>query len=210
MRALAFTYNRTKKNKLATGWLFLVLAEHTEAYERSLCAAFDRHLLQLVLNAPTPAVKRHNKRRRRRQPLRRLNDLYERAGARKWLDARHAYASEKCGRLKEAAAFRLRWRQLAGARRRAAAVAAVWRRFARHDAAELPLQRCEQAARAMLIIALASVRTIYDYEAIKPDELNLSVGALVYVVRENDDGWHEGVLNGVTGLFPSTYCMREH
>ncbi|KAI6214779.1 hypothetical protein M3Y94_00308800 [Aphelenchoides besseyi] len=48
-------------------------------------------------------------------------------------------------------------------------------------------------------------RVLYDYDAVKPDELNLRVNSIVYVIRTNDDGWNEGVLNGVTGLFPSNY-----
>lgn len=52
---------------------------------------------------------------------------------------------------------------------------------------------------------LYRARVLYDYDALKADELNLRVGTIVYVVRRNDDGWHEGVLNGVTGLFPENY-----
>ena len=52
---------------------------------------------------------------------------------------------------------------------------------------------------------LYRARVVYDYEALKADELNLHIGAIVYVVRRNDDGWHEGILNGVTGLFPENY-----
>lgn len=48
-------------------------------------------------------------------------------------------------------------------------------------------------------------RVLYDYDALKADELNLRVGTIVHVVRKNTDGWHEGVLNGVTGLFPENY-----
>ncbi|KAI6176695.1 Abl-interactor 1 [Aphelenchoides bicaudatus] len=46
---------------------------------------------------------------------------------------------------------------------------------------------------------------IYDYDAQKNDELSLQVNDIVYVVRKNEDGWHEGILNGVTGLFPANY-----
>ncbi|XP_025084097.1 abl interactor 2-like [Pomacea canaliculata] len=51
---------------------------------------------------------------------------------------------------------------------------------------------------------------IYDYEADKEDELSFSENAVIYVIRKNDDGWWEGVMDGITGLFPSNYvepCM---
>ncbi|KAF8357160.1 abi-1 [Pristionchus pacificus] len=48
---------------------------------------------------------------------------------------------------------------------------------------------------------------LYDYEADKADELNLRANCIVYVVRKNEDGWYEGVLNGVTGLFPGNYVV---
>ncbi|EFO24129.1 abl-interactor 1 [Loa loa] len=46
---------------------------------------------------------------------------------------------------------------------------------------------------------------LYDYEAEKPDELTLRENCIVYVLRKNEDGWYEGVLNGCTGLFPGNY-----
>ncbi|XP_076820759.1 abl interactor 2-like isoform X3 [Clavelina lepadiformis] len=47
---------------------------------------------------------------------------------------------------------------------------------------------------------------IYDYSAENADELNLREDQEVYVVKKNDDGWYEGVLDGVTGLFPGNYA----
>lgn len=46
---------------------------------------------------------------------------------------------------------------------------------------------------------------IYDYTRDKDDELTFIEGAIIYVVKKNDDGWFEGVCNGVTGLFPGNY-----
>lgn len=46
---------------------------------------------------------------------------------------------------------------------------------------------------------------IYDYAKDKDDELTFMEGAIIYVVKKNDDGWFEGVCNGVTGLFPGNY-----
>ncbi|MFH4979035.1 hypothetical protein AB6A40_005744 [Gnathostoma spinigerum] len=49
---------------------------------------------------------------------------------------------------------------------------------------------------------------LYDYDAEKPDELTLRENNVVYVLRKNEDGWFEGVLNGCTGLFPGNYVQK--
>ncbi|XP_077479924.1 abl interactor 1a isoform X8 [Stigmatopora argus] len=49
------------------------------------------------------------------------------------------------------------------------------------------------------------VVAIYDYSKDKDDELSFMEGAIIYVVKKNDDGWYEGVSGGVTGLFPGNY-----
>lgn len=50
-----------------------------------------------------------------------------------------------------------------------------------------------------------SVVAIYDYTKDKDDELSFMEGAIIYIIKKNDDGWFEGVCNGVTGLFPGNY-----
>ncbi|XP_077175341.1 abl interactor 2 isoform X13 [Paroedura picta] len=52
---------------------------------------------------------------------------------------------------------------------------------------------------------LEKVVAIYDYAKDKEDELSFQEGAIIYVIKKNDDGWYEGVMNGVTGLFPGNY-----
>ncbi|XP_043920485.1 LOW QUALITY PROTEIN: abl interactor 1 [Protopterus annectens] len=52
---------------------------------------------------------------------------------------------------------------------------------------------------------LEKVVAIYDYTKDKEDELSFMEGAIIYVIKKNDDGWYEGVSNGVTGLFPGNY-----
>ncbi|PIO33617.1 hypothetical protein AB205_0153600, partial [Aquarana catesbeiana] len=52
---------------------------------------------------------------------------------------------------------------------------------------------------------LEKVVAIYDYSKDKEDELSFQEGAIIYVIKKNDDGWYEGVMNGVTGLFPGNY-----
>ncbi|XP_041421776.1 abl interactor 1 isoform X9 [Xenopus laevis] len=52
---------------------------------------------------------------------------------------------------------------------------------------------------------IEKVVAIYDYSKDKEDELSFMEGAIIYVIKKNDDGWYEGVSNGVTGLFPGNY-----
>ncbi|XP_067291713.1 abl interactor 1a isoform X3 [Pseudorasbora parva] len=52
---------------------------------------------------------------------------------------------------------------------------------------------------------IEKVVAIYDYIKDKDDELSFMEGAIIYIVKKNDDGWFEGVCNGVTGLFPGNY-----
>ncbi|XP_077364999.1 abl interactor 1a isoform X12 [Festucalex cinctus] len=52
---------------------------------------------------------------------------------------------------------------------------------------------------------IEKVVAIYDYSKDKDDELSFLEGAIIYVVKKNDDGWYEGVSGGVTGLFPGNY-----
>ncbi|XP_035265973.1 abl interactor 2-like isoform X26 [Anguilla rostrata] len=52
---------------------------------------------------------------------------------------------------------------------------------------------------------LEKVVAIYDYARDKEDELSFQEGAIIYVIKKNDDGWYEGVMSGTTGLFPGNY-----
>uniref|UniRef100_A0A9J7XUT4 Abl-interactor 1a n=2 Tax=Cyprinus carpio TaxID=7962 RepID=A0A9J7XUT4_CYPCA len=52
---------------------------------------------------------------------------------------------------------------------------------------------------------IEKVVAIYDYTKDKDDELSFMEGAIIYIVKKNDDGWFEGVCSGVTGLFPGNY-----
>ncbi|KAG2458302.1 ABI2 protein, partial [Polypterus senegalus] len=52
---------------------------------------------------------------------------------------------------------------------------------------------------------IEKVVAIYDYIKDKDDELSFMEGAIIYIIKKNDDGWYEGVCNGVTGLFPGNY-----
>ncbi|XP_041100025.1 abl interactor 1 isoform X13 [Polyodon spathula] len=52
---------------------------------------------------------------------------------------------------------------------------------------------------------IEKVVAIYDYSKDKEDELSFNEGAIIYIIKKNDDGWYEGNCNGVTGLFPGNY-----
>ncbi|XP_062312786.1 abl interactor 2a isoform X15 [Osmerus eperlanus] len=52
---------------------------------------------------------------------------------------------------------------------------------------------------------LEKVVAIYDYARDKEDELSFQEGAIIYVIKKNDDGWYEGTMNNTTGLFPGNY-----
>ena len=81
-------------------------------------------------------------------------------------------------------------------------------------------------------VYLEKVIAVYDYAQERDDELSFQVSfgilipvfeshfkiiifliyfltvkenSLIYVLKKNDDGWWEGVLNGKTGLFPGNY-----
>lgn len=58
--------------------------------------------------------------------------------------------------------------------------------------------RCWYAT-SVLVVA------IYEYNQDKEDELSFQEGSIIYVIRKNDDGWYEGVMNCTTGLFPGNY-----
>ena len=50
-----------------------------------------------------------------------------------------------------------------------------------------------------------AVEALYDYVKDKDDELSFKMGTIIYVVKKNDDGWFEGTVDGMTGLFPGNY-----
>lgn len=57
----------------------------------------------------------------------------------------------------------------------------------------------------VFLFFLLLVVAIYDYTQDKEDELSFQEGAIIYVIKKNDDGWYEGVMSGTTGLFPGNY-----
>ncbi|XP_067238218.1 ABI family, member 3a [Chanodichthys erythropterus] len=52
---------------------------------------------------------------------------------------------------------------------------------------------------------LEKVVALYNYETGKPGDLVFQEGDIIYLTSRNEDGWCEGVLNGVKGYFPGNY-----
>ncbi|CAH8520332.1 unnamed protein product [Heterobilharzia americana] len=52
---------------------------------------------------------------------------------------------------------------------------------------------------------MEKVITMYEYVRDKDDELTFTENQIIYVIKKNDDGWWEGIMNGITGLFPGNY-----
>lgn len=52
---------------------------------------------------------------------------------------------------------------------------------------------------------IEKVVAVYDYVATREDELSFSENSVIYVINKNEDGWNEGVMDGITGLFPGNY-----
>ncbi|XP_062573779.1 uncharacterized protein LOC134235563 isoform X2 [Saccostrea cucullata] len=48
-------------------------------------------------------------------------------------------------------------------------------------------------------------KVLFDYEPENEDELKIEVGDIVEVIKQEEEGWWEGVVNGKTGVFPSNF-----
>ena len=46
---------------------------------------------------------------------------------------------------------------------------------------------------------------IFNYNKLRDDELELVEGDVITIIKKNDDGWFEGVKDGIQGLFPGNY-----
>lgn len=51
-------------------------------------------------------------------------------------------------------------------------------------------------------------RVAFSYKQDHEDELNLSVGDVIEVLGEEEEGWWRGVLNGKEGVFPSNFVVE--
>lgn len=56
------------------------------------------------------------------------------------------------------------------------------------------------------LILIKSLNEIFKFFfVLLDDELSFQESSVLYVLKKNDDGWWEGVMDGVTGLFPGNY-----
>lgn len=54
--------------------------------------------------------------------------------------------------------------------------------------------------------AVKRMKILYDYEAQGDDEISIRAGDVVTIINEDDgSGWTEGEINGMSGLFPTSY-----
>lgn len=51
-------------------------------------------------------------------------------------------------------------------------------------------------------------RVVFSYKQDHEDELNLSVGDVIDVLGEEEEGWWRGMLNGKEGVFPSNFVVE--
>ncbi|XP_022109955.1 abl interactor 2-like [Acanthaster planci] len=54
---------------------------------------------------------------------------------------------------------------------------------------------------------IEKVIAIYGYEKNLDDELTFQEDDIIYVLNKNPNGWYEGILNGVKGMFPGNYVQ---
>ncbi|KAM9843048.1 ABI family, member 3a isoform 1-T2 [Aulostomus maculatus] len=54
---------------------------------------------------------------------------------------------------------------------------------------------------------LEKVEALYSYEGLKPEDLSIAEGDIIYLTHRHEDGWWEGLLNGKRGFFPENYVQ---
>lgn len=55
------------------------------------------------------------------------------------------------------------------------------------------------------IVFIILARVLFEYQASASDELTFKVGDIITNVKNVEDGWCEGTLNGKTGMFPDNF-----
>lgn len=62
--------------------------------------------------------------------------------------------------------------------------------------------------RERTVVSLPRVRAVYDYEAQDLDEISLTEGEVLELVKEDDSGWWTGKAKGKEGYFPGSYVEK--
>lgn len=52
------------------------------------------------------------------------------------------------------------------------------------------------------------MEALYDYASNDPSRLNFKQGTIIHVLTRLDSGWNDGIVNGIRGWFPRTYCKE--
>ncbi|KAK5649179.1 hypothetical protein RI129_000208 [Pyrocoelia pectoralis] len=55
------------------------------------------------------------------------------------------------------------------------------------------------------VARIRQCRVVFSYKQENQDELNLSIGDVITILGEEEEGWWRGVLNGKEGVFPSNF-----
>eukprot|EP00112_Aurelia_sp_Birch-Aquarium-sp1_P025650 Seg8645.1 transcript_id=Seg8645.1/GoldUCD/mRNA.D3Y31 product="SH3 domain-containing kinase-binding protein 1" protein_id=Seg8645.1/GoldUCD/D3Y31 len=53
--------------------------------------------------------------------------------------------------------------------------------------------------------SLPTARVTFDYHPAEPDELELQEGDIIQILKQEDEGWWEGICHGKQGAFPSNF-----
>ena len=59
-----------------------------------------------------------------------------------------------------------------------------------------------------LLCPILAVISLYQFVGTCEDELSFPIGANIYVLKTNDDGWYEGVMGEKRGWFPSNHVEQ--
>ena len=60
-----------------------------------------------------------------------------------------------------------------------------------------------------VLLLVIAVRALFAYDKDKDDELDFKENDIISVIKENDDGWLDGISeDGRTGLLPGNYVVR--
>merc|ERR1740124_1293915 len=62
--------------------------------------------------------------------------------------------------------------------------------------------------RERTVVSLPRVKAVYDYEAQDLDEISLTEGEVLELVKEDESGWWTGRAKGKEGYFPGSYVEK--
>ncbi|XP_062893384.1 abl interactor 1-like isoform X3 [Mobula hypostoma] len=54
---------------------------------------------------------------------------------------------------------------------------------------------------------IEKVVALFAYKKSCEEDLTFEEGEIIYVIKKNENGWYEGVINGITGYFPANYVQ---